>query len=197
MAALLSEWAAAKLQLSRPITSMERDLANGFLLGEALVSLGIAPSDLLASLSDKQSVRGRVGCLLPLVVDSGPLRTNVCPTASCVALLGRTGSLQRAAPGVGRRFPLAVSPVVVAPPQPRCKARRHRRCGIDSISLDMSSCRDKPPCPLIEAAVDSAVALDCVFARVPPSMTPGMPSRRPRWPTSAPSRHTLQPRAST
>lgn len=56
MSALLLEWAAT-LGLAKPLESLERDLANGVVLGQALVAIGVAPAEALDSLVDKTSVR--------------------------------------------------------------------------------------------------------------------------------------------
>ena len=56
MSALLLEWAAT-LGLANPLESLERDLANGVALGQALVAIGVAPAEVLDSLVDKTSVR--------------------------------------------------------------------------------------------------------------------------------------------
>jgi hypothetical protein len=56
MSALLLEWAAT-LGLAKPLESLERDLANGVALGQALVAIGVAPAEVLDSLVDKTSVR--------------------------------------------------------------------------------------------------------------------------------------------
>ncbi len=56
MSALLLEWAAT-LGLAKPLESLERDLANGVALGQALVAIGVAPAEVLDSLVEKTSVR--------------------------------------------------------------------------------------------------------------------------------------------
>lgn len=56
MAALLGEWVASALSLSKPITSFERDLSNGVVFGEVLVALGLAPESISEKLTDAHSV---------------------------------------------------------------------------------------------------------------------------------------------